>query len=176
MPKLTPLETELLETLERTLPLVKCAAKQETNRPKAQSEALDKDMRRHYRSLHKTVASIIQKARKAQKEAVQMPSSQPASSLQIPIRMMALAEIVDELHQRSWAMANAPKKRDETNEYSMKLLTPHMTRRGRTVLVRYANEEYEPLTDEEARRYLQWLRNGNVGTHRDARRFFQATG
>ena len=52
MPKLTPLETEMLEALERTLPLVERAAKQEANRPKTQSEALDKGSPRSSRWGH----------------------------------------------------------------------------------------------------------------------------
>jgi hypothetical protein len=88
------------------------------------------------------------------------------------IGRMTLDEIADELHERSWAMAKAPKKRDEANEYSMKLLTPRVRRRGRYIRISYGNENADPLTTEEAGRYLQWLRNGNVGTHRDARRYF----
>ena len=37
----------------------------------------------------------------------------------------------------------------------------------------YAGQEDSNVTEEQARHFLRWLRDGNIGTHDDARRFFE---
>src|SRR5436305_829948 len=74
-------------------------------------------------------------------------------------------------------LENDPISSPKINMYETRFYLTSAWSAGRYVQVRYRGERgYDSLTKDQAGRYLQWLRSGNIGTHRDAVRFFEGEG
>jgi hypothetical protein len=89
-----------------------------------------------------------------------------------PIDKLKLAEIADALLKQMQELENHPKNRPTENARRKFFYTPYVKATGRYISVRYNASDVPfgnySLTKDQARRYLQWLRAGNIGTHRDA--------
>jgi hypothetical protein len=79
-----------------------------------------------------------------------------------PIEKMTLADMAAEI-------AQILSRYEKDGCPGIHLHSPTAYRRGRNLLVRYTKYHMsDRLTKEQARHYLAWLRNGNVGSHREA--------
>jgi hypothetical protein len=87
-----------------------------------------------------------------------------------PIDKMKLAEIAEELAKRTRALEEHPKNRPKENARRNFFYQPHVNVTGRYIFVRYKASDIggQSLTKDQAGQYLQWLRAGNIGTHREA--------
>jgi hypothetical protein len=98
---------------------------------------------------------------------------QDASATEKPIDKMKLAEIADELLRRMRELENHPTNRPTDNARRIFFYTPNATVAGRYISGRY-NASQMPfgeysLSKDQAGRYLDWLRAGNIGTHHEAK-------
>jgi hypothetical protein len=102
-----------------------------------------------------------------------MPNDQSAAPAEKPIDKMKLAEIADELLKRMRELENHPKNRPAENARRTFFYSPFVKPAGRYVSVHYKASDMPfgnwSLNKDQAGRYLQWLRAGNIGTHREAR-------
>jgi hypothetical protein len=89
-----------------------------------------------------------------------------------PIDKMKLAEIADELLKRMRELEDHPRNCPAKNARRHFFYSPYVETTGRYISVRYKASDSPfgnySLSKDQARQYLQWLRAGNVGTHREA--------
>jgi hypothetical protein len=90
-----------------------------------------------------------------------------------PVGKMKLAEIADELLKLMRELENHPKNRPADNARRKFFYFPFAETAGNYVYIRYKASEMPfgnwHLTKNQAGRYLEWLRAGNIGTHHEAR-------